>query len=71
MISHEKEEKRYAVIGVPCLIYALNMAKKKNKKLDRQLIIMLSLACGQLPNRFYTDFLSIESGVPVNSMKMC
>jgi len=68
-ILHEKEEKRYAVIGVPCLIYGLNLAKKKNKKLGRQLVIMVSLACGQLPNRFYTEFLSKESGVPINSLK--
>jgi coenzyme F420 hydrogenase subunit beta len=69
-ILSEKEDRKYAVIGLPCLIYGLNLAGRKLPKLQRKLSCKVSLVCGQLPNRFYTELLALESGIHPNEISM-
>lgn len=67
-IIKEKEENYYAIIALPCVVYALRLAMNKIPKLKRKIKIIASLTCTQLPNRFYSEFLAVESGIPVSNL---
>ena len=54
---------RYAIIGLPCFIKAIRLAQAQNKKLDERVVITLGLVCGQLKNRFFTDYVAALAGV--------
>ena len=66
-ILKEKEEYRYAVVGLPCLIFGLNLSMRHLPKLHRRVAFKLSMVCGQLPTRYYTEFLGLKGGVPIHS----
>lgn len=67
-ILKEKEEETYAVIALPCVVYALRLAMEKIPKLKKKIKITASLTCGQLQNRFCTELLALESGIKVNEL---
>lgn len=67
-ILKEKEVDTYAVIALPCVVYALRLAMEKIPKLKRKIKIFASLTCGQLQNRFYTELLALESGITVENL---
>jgi coenzyme F420-reducing hydrogenase beta subunit len=67
-ILAEKEDGKFAVVGLPCLLYGLKLAMSQIPKLRRRIAYRLSLVCGQLPNRYYTECLALEAGVPVGSI---
>ena len=68
-IRKDRSDKRYALVGLPCLITGITHAKKINKRLNEKVAYTFSLTCGQLPNRFYTEALASYSGVPVNDLQ--
>ncbi len=71
-IMDEKDDLRYAVIGLPCLIYAVRLSMKSSPIVKKRISFCLSLVCGKLPNRFYTELLSLHSGIApdtVNSVE--
>lgn len=67
-IFNEKKDKRYAIIALPCVVYALRLAMEKIPKLKRRIHIIASLTCGQLQNRFYSELLALESGIKVEEL---
>ncbi len=67
-ILREKEDLTYAIIALPCFVYALRLAIKKVPKLKRKIKIIASLTCGQLQNRFCTELLALESGIKVDEL---
>lgn len=67
-ILEDKSEDKYAVIALPCVVYALRLVMKKVPKLKKKIKLIASLACGQLQNRFCTEFLALESGIPVEKL---
>jgi coenzyme F420-reducing hydrogenase beta subunit len=67
-IIREKEELTYAIIALPCLVYALRLAMAKIPKLKRKIKIIASLTCGQLQNRYCTELLALESGIKVDEL---
>lgn len=68
-IIKEKYNKRYAVITLPCGAYALRLAMRRIPLLRRRIVLIASLTCGQLQNRFCTELLAVESGIGVNKLK--
>ncbi len=60
-----KSSLRWAVTGVPCLCTALRNAIELSPELQKTIRYILGLACGMYQNRFYTEFLAMESGVPL------
>ncbi len=54
---------KYAIIGLPCFIKAIRLAQARNKKLDERVVITLGLVCGQLKNKFYTDYIAALAGI--------
>ncbi|MBF4475251.1 Coenzyme F420 hydrogenase/dehydrogenase, beta subunit C-terminal domain [Methanobacterium formicicum] len=67
-IIKEKEELTYAIIALPCVVYALRLAIEKIPKIKKKIKIIGSLTCGQLQNRYCTELLALESGLTVNSL---
>ncbi len=57
MLSHQSE--RYVVTGVPCLCQAL----RNVHRLAKNVPFVLGLACGMYQNTFYTEILSVMSGL--------
>lgn len=62
-LKKDKSSKRYALVGLPCLITGMRQAQQFNKHIDSKILYMFSLTCGQLPNRFYTEALASYSGI--------
>lgn len=67
-ILEDKNETKYAVIALPCVVYALRLAMEKIPKLKDKIKLIASLTCGQLQNRFCTELLAVESGIPVERL---
>lgn len=67
-ILEDQSEDKYVVIALPCVVYALRLVMKKVPKLKRKIKLIASLTCGQLQNRFCTEFIALESGVPVEKL---
>lgn len=54
---------KYAIIGHPCFIKAIRLAQARNKKLDERIVVTLGLVCGQLKNKYFTDYIAKLAGV--------
>jgi coenzyme F420 hydrogenase subunit beta len=54
---------KYVVIGLPCYIKALRLAVQRNRELKERIVFMFGLVCGQMKSTYYTDYLSVLSGV--------
>lgn len=67
-LRKDRSTKRYAIVGLPCLITGMTHAKKINKRVDEKIRYMFSLTCGQLPNRFYTEALAAFSGIDLDNL---
>ena len=67
-IINDNSNNRYAIIALPCFAYAIKLAINKATKLKRKVNIVASLVCGQLQNRFYSEFLSLQSGIRVDRL---
>ncbi|MCE7699589.1 MAG: Coenzyme F420 hydrogenase/dehydrogenase, beta subunit C-terminal domain [Methanobacterium paludis] len=67
-ILKDKTNATYAVIALPCVVFSLRLAMKNIPKLKRKIKLIASLTCGQLQNRFGTEFLALESGITVGKL---
>jgi len=54
---------KYAIIGLPCFIKALRLAQKRNRNLQKRVVITLGLTCGQTKSKHYTAYLSAVAGL--------
>lgn len=61
-IQDLKEDKRYAVVGLPCTLKGVALAMRKIPILRRSIRYTFGLVCGHLPNVFYTEYLARLSG---------
>jgi coenzyme F420 hydrogenase subunit beta len=55
--------KKYALIGLPCVIKAVRLAMKKFPSLNNRIIVTAGLVCGQLKNKFFTEYLTRYAGI--------
>ena len=62
-LSTQGPDKRYAVIGLPCTLKALQLAMLHIPILRRRVVFLLGLVCSHLPNRYYTEYLARLSGI--------
>lgn len=70
-IIKEKNDNEYAIVGLPCQLFAITLAMMKMKKLRKKIKVMIGLVCGQLPSSFYTDLLIHKSGLnPENTQSV-
>jgi coenzyme F420-reducing hydrogenase beta subunit len=52
------EEKRYAVIGLPCTLKALRLAMLTDKRLRERAVVLAGLVCGQTKSRAFSAYLA-------------
>ena len=57
-----KHPKRYAVIGLPCVIKAVRLAQKKFSYLRERIVIAVGLCCSNLKSTHFTEYAAIASG---------
>jgi coenzyme F420-reducing hydrogenase beta subunit len=65
-----KNNKRYAVIGLPCYLKALKLATKRIHNLRGKIIITLGLVCEQTKSKHYTTYLAALAGTNKNLKKV-
>ena len=56
-------DKRWAVLGVPCLCMALRKATHEFPELKTKIKYIMGLACGMYQNQMYTEMLIAASGI--------
>ncbi|MDG5814700.1 Coenzyme F420 hydrogenase/dehydrogenase, beta subunit C-terminal domain [Chitinispirillales bacterium ANBcel5] len=64
----KKEEKRYVLVGLPCVIKAVELARIQDPTLRKTIVYTLGLVCGQSKTQKYTEYLITQFGVPVESV---
>lgn len=69
LINSKANEKRYAIVGLPCFLKGVELAKKTMPRLKRRVCYTLGLTCGHLPNKFYTEYLGELSGIKRDKLK--
>jgi coenzyme F420-reducing hydrogenase beta subunit len=52
-----REDKRYAVIGLPCSLKALRLAALTDRRVQERVVVLAGLVCGQTKSRAYAEFL--------------
>jgi len=52
-----REPARYAVVGLPCVLKALQLALLTDARLRKCITVMVGLVCGQLKSRGFTEYL--------------
>ena len=57
IINERKNEKRYAVVGLPCFLKGLSLSMQIMPRIKRRVVYTLGLACGHLPNKFYMNMI--------------
>lgn len=57
------QDRRVALVGLPCFIKAVRQAQKINVKLQTRIKYVLGLVCGQLKSRNYTGFVAAMVGL--------
>lgn len=67
-ILKEDNGNTYAIMGLPCMIYAIRKAQLKYKKLHQKIKYTFSLVCGQMVNKYSTEVLTVQSGVPLEQL---
>ena len=63
-----KQEGKYAIVGLPCMLSSLSLACKKNKKLNHRIKYKIGLTCGSNKSAAFTDYLA-KKYVSVNSIQ--
>ncbi len=66
-----KTDGKFAVVGLPCYLKGLELAKEHNKLLKERIVMTIGLVCGQLKSTHYTKYLGYLSGVTSNLNYVC
>ncbi len=61
-----KTEGRYAVVGLPCALKGLELARERSRRLRGRVVATIGLTCGQMKSANYTQFLAGLAGVSNN-----
>lgn len=62
-VMSAEAERKYAIVGLPCVLKAVRSAMDVYPKLKRQIQYLIGLVCNHMPNRYYTEYLTCLSGV--------
>ena len=62
-ILADKEDKRYALVALPCVIKAVRLAQKVFPKLRRRIVFVLGLTCGGSRSLKWSDLLTNLAGI--------
>lgn len=65
----KKNKGKYAIVALPCAVYAIRKLQKKNKIFKERIKVILSVVCGQLQNKQYTEYLAEKTCININDIK--
>jgi coenzyme F420-reducing hydrogenase beta subunit len=51
------DDKRYAIIGLPCSLKALRLAMLTDRRLRERVVVLAGLVCGQTKSRAFSEYL--------------
>lgn len=57
------DRRKYVVVGLPCALKGLELVMTQRPEVRDRAAFLLGLACGHLPNRYYTEYLGRLSGI--------
>lgn len=60
---------RYAIIGIPCFIKAVNLLREENPILKERIQFTLGLFCGHMKSARFVESFAWQMNVPVNEVK--
>lgn len=69
MMRDDDTDRRYAVMALPCVVQAIVLAMKSVPVLRQRISVLASLTCGQMQNRFYSEYIAVETGIALDSLK--
>lgn len=53
-----QQKGRYVIVGLPCFLKAIELAKERNIKLNNRIKYTVGLTCGQLKSKKFTDYIA-------------
>ncbi len=62
-IMSEPENKKYALVGVPCFIKAGRLLTKSVPNLDTKITFFIGLICGHYKSTQYSEMLAMQKGI--------
>lgn len=60
---------RYAIIGIPCFIKAINLLRKEDTLFKERIQYTLGLFCGHMKSARFVESFAWQMGVPVNQIQ--
>lgn len=67
-ILEDKSDKSYAIIALPCVVYAIRKAQQTFPRLKLKIKYIFTLVCGQLVNKYCSEFLAVQTGITVQQL---
>jgi len=58
-----RSDRRYAVIGLPCLVKGIRLAQRRAPRLMERIPVVLGLVCGQQRGKFFAEYLVRRAGL--------
>ncbi len=62
------DDARYAVVGLPCVIKAVELAKQNSNKLRKRILFTMGLVCAQTKTKNYAEFLIQDLGIDLKDV---
>lgn len=63
------EPGRYAVVGIPCFIKAVQLLRREHPLLRERIVHTLGLFCGHMKSARFTESIAMQMGVPVGEVQ--
>ena len=67
-ILNEKDDKKYAFIGVPCYCKSIRLLCEENTKLKNKIAVVIGILCGHMKTKNYAKFMAWESKLEPNKL---
>lgn len=67
-ILNEKDNKKYAFIGVPCYCKSIRLLCQENTKLKNKIAFVIGILCGHMKTKNYAKFMAWESKLDPNKL---
>ena len=67
-IMNEKNDKKYAFIGVPCYCKSMRLLCEENTKIKNKIAFVIGILCGHMKTKNYAKFMAWESKLDPNKL---
>lgn len=69
LLEVKGDDRRYALVGVPCFITAARLACRQDAELDRALKYFVGIVCGHMKAAGYAESLAWQEGIKPQELK--